>query len=282
MKNKNRFQGFVTKLFILCLITGFATVAAPLFSADAQTVTIPDANLRTALESALNKAAGDAITEAELGGLRQLDARNSSITTLTGLEKATALRSINLKGNSVSDISPVVNLPRLRLLNVENNPLNYASLNTHIPAIERAMANRNNASVTYTARTPATLTKVSGDSQTGELSATLANPFVVEVKDGANPAQVFAGVPVTFAVTAGGGTLNATTVSTDATGRAEATLTLGATSVGAHTVDATVEGIAEKVTFTATVSQVATTLVKISGDSQTCDSGVALSNAFVV
>ena len=282
MKNKNRFEGFVTKLFILCLITGFATVAAPLFSADAQTVTIPDANLRTALESALNKAAGADITEAELGGLRQLDARNSSITTLTGLEKATGLRSINLKGNSVSDISPVVNLPRLRLLNVENNPLNYASLNTHIPAIETAMANRNNASVTYTARTPTTLTKVSGDSQTGELSATLANSFVVEVKDGANPAAVFAGVPVTFAVTAGGGTLSATTVSTDATGRAETTLTLGATSVGAHTVDATVEGIADKVTFTATVSQVATTLVKISGDSQTADPGVALADAFVV
>ena len=282
MKNKNRFEGFVTKLFILCLITGFATVAAPLFSADAQTVTIPDANLRTALESALNKAAGADITEAELGGLRQLDARNSSITTLTGLEKATGLRSINLKGNSVADISPVVNLPRLRLLNVENNPLNYASLNTHIPAIETAMANRNNASVTYTARTPTTLTKVSGDSQTGELSATLANSFVVEVKDGANPAAVFAGVPVTFAVTAGGGTLSATTVSTDATGRAETTLTLGATSVGAHTVDATVEGIADKVTFTATVSQVATTLVKISGDSQTADPGVALADAFVV
>ena len=253
MKNKNRFEGFVTKLFILCLITGFATVAAPLFSADAQTVTIPDANLRTALESALNKAAGADITEAELSGLRQLDARNSSITTLTGLEKATGLRSLNLKGNSVSDISPVVSLPRLRLLNVENNPLNYASLYTHIPAIERAMADRNNASVTYTARIPTTLTKVSGDSQTGELSATLANSFVVEVKDGANPAAVFAGVPVTFAVTAGGGTLSATSATTNASGRAETTLTLGSTA-GANTVTASVThaGTTVSVTFTAT------------------------------
>ena len=253
MKNTNRFEGFVTKLFILCLITGFATGAAPLFSADAQTVTIPDANLRTALESALNKAAGANITEAELSGLRQLDARNSSITTLTGLEKATDLRSINLKGNSVSDISPVVNLPRLRLLNVENNPLNYASLYTHIPAIELAMANRNNASVTYTARTPGTPAKISGDTQTGEPSATLANPFVVEVKDGANPAAVFAGVPVTFAVTAGGGTLSATSATTNASGRAETTLTLGSTA-GANTVTASVThaGTTVSVTFTAT------------------------------
>ena len=253
MKNTNRFEGFVTKLFILCLIAGVATVAAPLFSADAQTVTIPDANLRTALESALNKAVGADITEAELGGLRQLDARNSSITTLTGLEKATGLRSLNLKGNSVSDISPVVNLPRLRLLNVENNPLNYASLYTHIPAIERAMADRNNARVTYTARTPGTPAKISGDTQTGEPSATLANPFVVEVKDGANPAAVFAGVPVTFAVTAGGGTLSATSATTNASGRAETTLTLGSTE-GANTVTASVThaGTTLSVTFTAT------------------------------
>ena len=282
MKSKIRFEGFITKLFVLCLIAGVATVASPLFSADAQTVNIPDANLRTALEQALGKAAGDAITEAELGGLRRLDAPRLSIATLTGLEKATGLRSLNLKGNSISDISPVVNLPNLRLLDIENNPLSYASLNTHIPAIERAMANRNNASVTYTSRTPTTLTKISGDSQTGQASAALTNPFVVEVKDGANPAAVFAGVSVTFAVTAGGGTLSATTVATDSTGRAQTTLTLGATSAGAHTVDATVEGIAEKVTFTTTVSQVATTLVKISGDSQTADPGVALANAFVV
>ena len=255
MKSKNRFEGFITKLFVLCLIAGVATVASPLFSADAQTVNIPDANLRTALEQALGKAVGDAITEAELGGLRRLDAPRLSIATLTGLEKATNLRSLNLKGNSISDISPVVNLPRLRLLDIENNPLSYASLYTHIPAIERAMANRNNASVTYTSRTPTTLTKISGDSQTGQPSAALTNPFVVEVKDGANPAAVFAGVSVTFAVTAGGGTLSATTVSTDSTGRAQTTLTLGSTG-GANTVTASVThaGTTLSVTFTATAA----------------------------
>ena len=272
MKSKNRFEGFITKLFVLCLITGVATLASPLFSADAQTVNIPDTNLRTALEQALGKAVGDAITEAELGGLRQLDARNKSIATLTGLEKATGLRSLNLKGNSISDISPVVNLPRLRLLVIENNPLSYASLYTHIPAIERAMANRNNASVTYTSRTPGTLTKISGDSQTSQASATLTNPFVVEVKDGANPAAVFADVPVTFAVTAGGGTLSATTVSTGSTGRAQTTLTLGSTG-GANTVTASVTHAETtlSVTFTATA--------EVSNSAPTFSSGTSFSVA---
>ena len=272
MKSKNRFEGFITKLFVLCLITGVATLASPLFSADAQTVNIPDTNLRTALEQALGKAVGDAITEAELGGLRQLDARNKSIATLTGLEKATGLRSLNLKGNSISDISPVVNLPRLRLLVIENNPLSYASLYTHIPAIERAMANRNNASVTYTSRTPATLTKISGDSQTSQASAPLTNPFVVEVKDGANPAAVFADVPVTFAVTAGGGTLSATTVSTGSTGRAQTTLTLGSTG-GANTVTASVTHAETtlSVTFTATA--------EVSNSAPTFSSGTSFSVA---
>ena len=272
MKSKNRFEGFITKLFVLCLIAGVATVAFPLFSADAQKVNIPDANLRTALEQALGKAVGDAITEAELGGLRQLDARNKSIATLTGLEKATGLRSLNLKGNSISDISPVVNLPRLRLLVIENNPLSYASLYTHISAIERAMANRNNASVTYTSRTPATLTKISGDSQTSQASATLTNPFVVEVKDGANPAAVFADVPVTFAVTAGGGTLSATTVSTGSTGRAQTTLTLGSTG-GANTVTASVTHAETtlSVTFTATA--------EVSNSAPTFTSGTSFSVA---
>ena len=272
MKSKNRFEGFITKLFVLCLIAGVATVAFPLFSADAQKVNIPDANLRTALEQALGKAVGDAITEAELGGLRQLDARNKSIATLTGLEKATGLRSLNLKGNSISDISPVVNLPRLRLLVIENNPLSYASLYTHIPAIERATANRNNASVTYTSRTPGTLTKISGDSQTGQASATLTNPFVVEVKDGANPAAVFADVPVTFAVTAGGGTLSATNVSTGSTGRAQTTLTLGSTG-GANTVTASVTHAETtlSVTFTATA--------EVSNSAPTFTSGTSFSVA---
>ena len=62
--------------------------------------------------------------------------------------------------------------------------------------------------------------------------------------------EPLAGATVTFAVTAGGGTLSATTATTDADGRASTTLTLGRTP-GRTTVRATVAGL-QPVTFTAT------------------------------
>ncbi len=95
--------------------------------------------------------------------------------------------------------------------------------------------------------TPQTLTKVSGDNQQGLVGEPLAKPFVVSVKD--QNGSVFAGAVVSFSVTAGGGTLSATTATTDANGRARSTLTLGS-DPGTNTVTATVEGL-EPETFTA-------------------------------
>ena len=71
------------------------------------------------------------------------------------------------------------------------------------------------------------LEKISGDNQTGFTGGALANPFVVEVRDQFD--DPMDGVTVTFAVTAGGGSLSATNVTTDQDGRAESTLTLAAT-----------------------------------------------------
>ena len=95
---------------------------------------------------------------------------------------------------------------------------------------------------------PHSLTKVCGDSQAGTVSRQLANPFVVSVV--AEDSSAIAGVVVSFAVTAGGGTLSAVTDTTDANGRAATRLTLGS-ELGANAVAATVEGLAS-VTFTAT------------------------------
>ena len=92
-----------------------------------------------------------------------------------------------------------------------------------------------------------TLTKISGDEQQRSVGTALAEPFVVSVLD--QNGVAFAGVVVTFSVTAGGGTLSATTATTDANGRARTTLTLGP-NPGTNTATATVEGL-EPVTFTA-------------------------------
>ena len=42
-----------------------------------------------------------------------------------------------MSGNQISDVSPLVNLPKLRYLNLKGNPLSDASINEHIPALER-------------------------------------------------------------------------------------------------------------------------------------------------
>ena len=95
---------------------------------------------------------------------------------------------------------------------------------------------------------PRTLSRVSGDQQQGTPGTTLSAPLVVSVLD--QNGRALAGAAVTFAVTAGEGTLSATTATTDANGRASSTLTLGS-DPGGHTVEATVAEL-DPVTFTAT------------------------------
>ena len=95
---------------------------------------------------------------------------------------------------------------------------------------------------------PAELVKVSGDTQHGKLGTRLANPFVVEVQDkDGNPVE---GVQVTFRVTAGGGILSTATATTDTSGRAQTSLTLGSRR-GVNTVQASVETLDDPVTFRA-------------------------------
>ena len=100
----------------------------------------------------------------------------------------------------------------------------------------------------YTEPRPYALAIISGEDQQGPAGAVLAEPFVVSVLD--QNGSAFAGAIVTFAVTAGGGTLSTTTATTDANGRARSTLTLG-DDPGTNTVTAIVEGL-KPVTFTVT------------------------------
>ncbi len=267
------------------------------------TVDLPDPNLRTAIETALNKQAGAPITAADMTNLTYLEAPNANISDLTGLEHATNLTDLILFSNSISDISVLsglTNLTQLSLVHnsisdisvlsgltnlsglslVDNsisdisalsgltnltslylssnsisdiaplvantglgggddvymagNPLSYPSIHTHIPTLQSR-----GVTIEFDNRTPTTLLKISSTITESN------NMLVVEVRD--NEGQLFAGVPVTFTVTSGGGTLSTTSTTTDTDGRAESTLTLGAD--GENTVSASVEGISETVTF---------------------------------
>ena len=100
----------------------------------------------------------------------------------------------------------------------------------------------------WTMTLPGSLVRLTGDRQQGPAGDALAHPFVVFVRD--QQGKPLEGAEVTFAVTAGGGTLSATTATTDEHGRAAATLTLG-NQPGASTVTASAAGL-DPVTFTAT------------------------------
>ena len=94
-------------------------------------VTIPDANLRTAIEAALGKASGAPITVAEMKTLNSLDAPNFTnglgIRDLTGLESATNLIELDLPYNTISDLSPLSGLTNLTNLNLRYNTISDLS-----------------------------------------------------------------------------------------------------------------------------------------------------------
>ena len=93
-----------------------------------QTVNIPDANLRAAIETALGKAAGATITVADMETLTAgLTARDANISNLTGLEHATNLRWLDFINNNISDLSPLSGLINLTDLVLDENSISNVS-----------------------------------------------------------------------------------------------------------------------------------------------------------
>ncbi len=206
-----------------------------------------------------------------LTGLTRLSSlflNSNSISDISPLVGLTKLKQLHLRRNRISDISPVAGLTNLFFLdlntnfipdilplvanmglrsgdtvNVRVNPLSYQSIHAHIPTLQGR-----GIKVTFDNRTPTPPLKILGDNQQGAPGTTLEQPFVVEVRD--QNGVAFAGVPVTFAITVGDGTLSVTNTITDENGRAQSTLTLGGDS-GTDTVEVSVEGIAEIATFIA-------------------------------
>ena len=100
------------------------------------TVTIPDANLRTAIETALNKAQSAPITQAEIAGLTRLDAPNANISDLTGLEFATDLTWLTLGENQISDVSALSGLDKLKSLQLGYNMISDMSALSNLNKLE--------------------------------------------------------------------------------------------------------------------------------------------------
>ena len=96
-------------------------------TATAQTVDIPDPNLRAAIEAELGKAPGDTITMADIANLTTLSALFVNISDLTGLEAATNLTELLLADNSISDISPLKGLTNLTELYLSDSSISDIS-----------------------------------------------------------------------------------------------------------------------------------------------------------
>ena len=181
---------------------------------------------------------------AGLTNLTGLSLYNNNISDISAVTELTNLTRLWLDGSNISDLSPLVantGLGNGNEVYVRGNPLSYQSVRTHIPTLQSR-----GVTVESDNRTHPALLKISGDNQKGASFAPLSQPFVVEAQDANGSALT--GISVTFAVTAGGGTLSTTITRTDTNGRAQSTLTLGP-NLGTNTVQISAAGIEVPVTF---------------------------------
>ena len=115
----------------LIFVDNFGKEVPP--SGDAEMVSIPDVNLRAAIEAALGKASGETITRGDMSTLTRLDAVNKDISDLTGIEYATNLIRLNFgtgnrrNNNTISDLSPLSNLTNLKTLSLQHNNISDIS-----------------------------------------------------------------------------------------------------------------------------------------------------------
>jgi hypothetical protein len=109
-----------------------------------------------------------------------------------------------------------------------------------LSATSANLATATSASFNVVAGTAASVNLVSGGNQTAAASAVLPLPIVVAVRDAlGNPVS---GAAVAFAAASGNGSVAPTTATTDATGQASTTWTVG-TTTGSESMTATVTGL---------------------------------------
>ena len=107
------------------LIPGVLLILA--FSADAQTVNIPDANLRAAIAETLGKPGNAALTRSDMARLKRLEKHETNISNLTGLEFATNLGEIRINHGLISDLSPLSGLQHLHVIELRDHVINDLS-----------------------------------------------------------------------------------------------------------------------------------------------------------
>ena len=92
-------------------------------------ISIPDANLRAVVRTALGLTEDETLTQQKMHRLTRLSAPAHGITNLTGLEHAIRLTELDMPGNQIADITPLRNLTTLfRIVLNDNSITNITSL----------------------------------------------------------------------------------------------------------------------------------------------------------
>lgn len=91
-------------------------------TAQQQAVSMPDANLRAAVNLALGRNALDSLNVGEIGQLKSLTISGLNIKDLTGLQNATNLTYLDARNNQISSTAPLSGLTQLTTLLMSGNP----------------------------------------------------------------------------------------------------------------------------------------------------------------
>ena len=113
----------ITPLENLAHLEHLDTQNNPIFDADSPVVEIPDPSLRAAIRETLMLSDGAPVNRAFMRQLTSLDAENSQITNLTGLEFAVNLTRLHIPNNPITDLTPIAGLTRLETLHMWWTPI---------------------------------------------------------------------------------------------------------------------------------------------------------------
>ena len=122
--------------FVVFVLLSIMLVTSPLFAEN----WLPDPNLRIALKETLRAEIGlpdhTPLTKEHLKHLAHLEAENSGINDLTGLEHAVSLEHFNADDNQIQDLQPLASLVHLRSLSLYNNRISDVSPLTNLTNLE--------------------------------------------------------------------------------------------------------------------------------------------------
>ena len=109
-------------------------------------VLLPDMNLATKIIETLGKQTDELITASDMLTLTSLNANNTSISNLTGLQHASNLTTLMLDGNNLSNIDPLTGLTQLTTLALDNNNISDIASLVELIHLESLSLDNNNIS----------------------------------------------------------------------------------------------------------------------------------------